>query len=72
MSDINISSITITEDELRTALIEKIASSIAWRLESSVGDKVKKSIEMLDQAVINRMVTEYLVAEHLGKMRGDE
>ncbi len=72
MSNINISPITINEEDLKDVIIQKIASDMAWRFDSDFKDKILKSIKMIDQATINRMVTEFLVAEHLGKMRGDE
>lgn len=72
MSNINISPITINEEDLKTVILQKIASDMVWRFDSDIKDKIEKSIKMIDQATINRMVTEYLVAEHLGKMRGDE
>lgn len=64
--------ITVSEEKIKYAVIERIANSIAYDHELKIRDKIKKALDMIDQATISRMVTEYLVAEHIGKMRKEE
>lgn len=69
-----IDKITIDIDEtlteaIRQQVIEQIAREVAWKVKDQLIQKVERSLKALDQATINRTVTECLVAEHLGRLK---
>lgn len=69
-----IDKITIDIDEtlteaIRQQVIEQIAREVTWKVKDQLILKVERSLKALDQATINRTVTECLVAEHLGRLK---
>lgn len=61
--------IEIPDSELHEKVVAEMVQRIEWKIKEDFKAKVARSIEMIDQATVSRMVTEYLVAEHIGKMR---
>jgi hypothetical protein len=65
--------IEISEEELKKVALHALAND--WDFKHTISEQLRKQIEesldTFDMPTLNKMVTEFLVARHLGKMRED-
>lgn len=61
--------IEISNEEIRNAVIQKIADGVEWSIRLDIEKGLKEYFKTVDQVELNKHITRLLIAKTLGELK---
>lgn len=62
-------SIEISDEEIRHAVLQRIAEGMEWSVRNDIEKGLKEYFKTVDQVELNKHITRVLIAKTLGEMK---